>query len=667
MSHLQRSARGPSVAAVGLSALVVGVAVGLAAGYFVWGAAPQPGEEAGVAPVAPIDAQPTETAMAPLDEGLDGPVAEPIPEEPLPLDHLEEEVEIWPARHLFVSIPGTSLDAATRAYLRELKPGGVLLQADNLRDADQTKKLVEEIKAAVQLGEEISDLPLIAVEQEGGPFNRLGLDDAPSARELGQHLDVQRAYEVGLSYAEACIERGIGVVFAPVLDVYEPGGHTRLEPRSFGTDNRVVAAIGLSFADGLVAGGVIAVAKHFPGHGGTQEDSHDTLAILTKNKAGLGQVMYPFSEAVRVGVPGLIAGHIAVPSFDTEAPTRPASLSPVWLREVLRERWGYGGVILADDLAMKAITESMPVPEAAVAALAAGNDALIILERDPALIQSVCEAIAAAVESGALDREQITASMRRLDKWQARLRTPEPLVQPLPELAQRSGDPDAEGDGVEAPLQEAAMTEGFSAPGTSAAEAEATPEIEEAEEAVEAVEARPTGDGREIVHVVKEGEFLSRIATAYGVTQRQIEEWNDLTDTRILVGQRLRIVTDRPEETAEATAEEDAAETTGEADGSASEAADAAEAPTAEAAAAEPAPAPVAEAPAPTPVAAAPAPAPPVETDSYTVESGDTVFGLSRRFGLTPARLLEMNGMTSDSVLKAGQRLRVPKGAASAE
>lgn len=637
MSHLQRSARGPSVAAVGLSALVVGVAVGLAAGYFVWGAAPQPGEEAGVAPVAPIGAQPTETAMAPLDEGLDGPIAEPIPEEPLPLDHLEEEVEIWPARHLFVSIPGTSLDAATRAYLRELKPGGVLLQADNLRDADQTKKLVEEIKAAVQLGEGISDLPLIAVEQEGGPLNRLGLDDAPSARELGQHLDVQRAYEVGLSYAEACIERGIGVVFAPVLDVYEPGGHTRLEPRSFGTDNRVVAAIGLSFADGLVAGGVIAVAKHFPGHGGTQEDSHDTLAILTKNKAGLGQVMYPFSEAVRVGVPGLIAGHIAVPSFDTEAPTRPASLSPVWLREVLRERWGYGGVILADDLAMKAITESMPVPEAAVAALAAGNDALIILERDPALIQSVCEAIAAAVESGALDREQITASMRRLDKWQARLRTPEPLVQPLPELAQRSGDPDAEGDGVEA---------------------EATQET---------VEARPTGDGREIVHVVKEGEFLSRIATAYGVTQRQIEEWNDLTDTRILVGQRLRIVTDRPEETAEATAEGNAPETTGEADGSASEAADAAEAPTAEAAAAEPAPAPVAEAPAPTPVAAAPAPAPPVETDSYTVESGDTVFGLSRRFGLTPARLLEMNGMTSDSVLKAGQRLRVPKGAALAE
>lgn len=653
MSHLQRSGRGPSVAAVGLSALVVGVAVGLAAGYFVWGVAPQPGEDAGIAPVAPIDEQPMDTATAPLGEGLDGPVAEPIPEEPLPLDHLEEEVEIWPARHLFVSIPGTSLDAATRAHLRELKPGGVLLQADNLRDADQTKKLVEEIKAAVGLGEGISDLPLIAVEQEGGPFNRLGLDDAPSARELGQHLDVQRAYEVGLSYAEACIARGIGVVFAPVLDVYEPGGHTRLEPRSFGTDNRVVAAIGLSFADGLVAGGVVAAAKHFPGHGGTQEDSHDTLAILTKNKAGLGQVMYPFSEAVRVGVPGLIAGHIAVPSFDTEAPTRPASLSPVWLREVLRERWGYGGVILADDLTMKAITESAPVPEAAVAALAAGGDALIILERDPALIQSVCEAIAAAVESGALDREQITASMRRLDKWQARLRTPEPLVQPLPELAQRPADPDAEADGVDAPLQEAAMTEGFSAPETSAAEAKATPETEAA---VEAVEAPVAGDGREIVHVVKEGEFLSRIATAYGVTQRQIEEWNDLTDTRILVGQRLRIVTDRPEETTEATAEEDAAEASGEADGSEPEAADAAEAPSADAAAAEPAP-----------VAKAPAPTPPVETDSYTVESGDTVFGLSRRFGLTPARLLEMNGMTSDSVLKAGQRLRVPKGAASAE
>jgi len=650
VSHLQRSGRGPSVAAVGLSALVVGIAVGLAAGYFVWGVAPQPGEETGIAPVAPIDEQPMDTATAPLDEGLDGPVAEPIPEEPLPLDHLEEEVEIWPARHLFVSISGTSLDAATRAHLRELKPGGVLLQADNLRDADQTKKLVEEIKAAVGLGEGISDLPLIAVEQEGGPFNRLGLDDAPSARELGQHLHVQRAYEVGLSYAEACIARGIGVVFAPVLDVYEPGGHTRLEPRSFGTDNRVVAAIGLSFADGLVAGGVVAAAKHFPGHGGTQEDSHDTLAILTKNKAGLGQVMYPFSEAVRVGVPGLIAGHIAVPSFDTEAPTRPASLSPVWLREVLRERWGYGGVILADDLAMKAITESTPVPEAAVAALAAGNDALIILERDPALIQSVCEAIAAAVESGALDREQITASMRRLDKWQARLRTPEPLVQPLPELAQRPADPDAEADGVDAPLQEAAMTEGFSAPGTSAAEAEAPPESE----AVEAVtDASPVGDGREIVHVVKEGEFLSRIAAAYGVTQRQIEEWNALTDTRILVGQRLRILTERPEAAAEETPEDSAPEASGESEGSESEATDEAEAPSADAA---PDPAPVAEAPAPS-----------VETDSYTVQSGDTVFGLSRRFGLTPARLLGMNGMTSDSVLKAGQRLRVPKGAASAE
>src|SRR5690606_37270844 len=151
--------------------------------------------------------------------------------------------------------------------------------------------------------------------------------------------------------------------------IRDPDGPATFAQRTFSDDGALVAAMGIAFAESLEENGVIAVAKHYPGHGATSADSHDDSAILDHPVEQLAHIMYPFAEAVAADIPGIMAGHITVSELDDGVP---ASLSPRMLRQVLRERWGYGGVILADDLLMSAITDHYSVEEAAIRALQAG-------------------------------------------------------------------------------------------------------------------------------------------------------------------------------------------------------------------------------------------------------------------------------------------------------
>jgi len=387
------------------------------------------------ADAGPVSAEPTKSAA---DQSRAAASEEAPPEtsgeDGTDLDSLERVGGVWPARHLFLTVKGTSLTSRERAFLDEMKPGGILLLGSNCKDEAQIVSLVTAIKEAVGFGTDIADLPLVAVGQEGGDQNILNLEDAPSAADLGAARDQAAARKVGRTTAEACRSRGIGVVFAPVLDVYEPGAGLDMASRSFSRSYLEVAAMGLAFADGAMAGGAIPVAKHYPGIGSIKKNPADSLPVLDKDLAGM-VIMYPFMAAAEREIPGIMVGHVAVPVVDeADAPLRPASLSPVLVRRNIRVRWGFDGVIIADNLAVAAVTGSRSLGQSAVDALAAGCDAMVLVGSDTERIRTVCTAIEKAVLKGQLEREQLTESKRRLDAWQAWLRKPGRLKGALPRL-----------------------------------------------------------------------------------------------------------------------------------------------------------------------------------------------------------------------------------------
>lgn len=349
-------------------------------------------------------------------------VPEPSPDE---FAAAQADAAIGAASHLFIAVNGQWLAQGTREFLKELKPGGVVLREANLRSASQTLALVREIKEAYGEGLGFTAPPLIAVEREGGRLNLLGLAEAPSAAELGLTLDTDRARRLGRAYAETCVARGINVVFSPVLDVYEPETiYPSLEFRAFGADQAVVATMGLALAEGLMEGGVIPVGKHFPGHGAATYGQDGLLVVLDKDIRGLAENLFPFSEAVSHGIPGILVGHVAVPVLDKDEPTRPASLSPVLVNTILRERWGFEGVIVADEMALNAVTRERTVERSAVEALAAGCDIIVFLDPNPNRIRAVCEAITEAVRDGRLTKDSLDASKARLAGWRKRLEHP---------------------------------------------------------------------------------------------------------------------------------------------------------------------------------------------------------------------------------------------------
>ncbi len=371
--------------------------------------------------------KPAETASPPVESPpapVPAPVSSPAPE------------SIWPARHLFIAVEGAWLSEESKALLREIRPGGVLLREGNLQSPNQTLALSREIKDTVGLGrQQFSALPLIAIEQEGGERNALALTDAPSGAQIGAAKDPAAAKRYGVSYGSGSADRGISVLFAPVLDVFDSAGALPgAESRSFGAEESLVTSLGLAMADGMMEAGVIPVVKTFPGFGPAVFGPDGRSLVLNIDNRRLAENMFPFSEAVAHKAPGVLIGHVAVPKFNTEDPQRPAALSRTLVHSLFRELWKYDGVLVADDVAFNPMTASRPAERAAVEALMAGCDAILFLDPDPARIRAVCQAIEAAAASGEIAKEQLGESKRRLDAWQSWLDRPRPLGESSPQL-----------------------------------------------------------------------------------------------------------------------------------------------------------------------------------------------------------------------------------------
>lgn len=322
-------------------------------------------------------------------------------------------VEQLAGRMICVGFEGVAVPESLRELI-ERGVSAVILFARNVQAPVQVRELTREIKA-------LATRPImICIDQEGGRVQRLrgpGFSDTPSMRELGRSADPAAAQEVGTRLGQELRALGIDMNLAPVLDVDSNPANPVIGERSFGSNPKLVATLGVAFAQGLQTGGVAACGKHFPGHGDTHLDSHTHLPRLRLDLARLEQVeLPPFNAAIHAKIPAIMAAHVVFEAID---PSAPATMSAPVIRGLLRERLGFDGVVISDDLEMKAIIDHFGIEEAVTRGAAAGID-LFSICHTPDLQHRAIDALSRAVENGDLSRESLWQSNRRFDALLAR-------------------------------------------------------------------------------------------------------------------------------------------------------------------------------------------------------------------------------------------------------
>ncbi|MBB3223351.1 beta-N-acetylhexosaminidase [Pseudoduganella umbonata] len=309
------------------------------------------------------------------------------------------------AQLIMIRFPGTELDAATAAFLKENGIRAVCLFRGNMTDAAQLAKLTADLRAV--LGPEA----LIAIDQEGGAVVRSTWVPAPpAAMGLGAADDTGLAQRTGAAVARAVKALGFNWNFAPVLDLNNNPHNPVIAERSFGADPQRAAELAMAWMAGSEAEGVACCVKHFPGHGDTSVDSHRDLPTVDKPRAELEAFEFaPFRAAAPVA-PAVMTAHIVYPAIDAD---NPATMSPAILDGILRREWNYGGVIITDGMDMHAIAGRYGVGNAAVRALAAGADMVMALGT-PQTQDETLDAIARAIADGTIGRTRVDESLARL-------------------------------------------------------------------------------------------------------------------------------------------------------------------------------------------------------------------------------------------------------------
>jgi beta-N-acetylhexosaminidase len=304
---------------------------------------------------------------------------------------------------------GPAPDPDLLARIRAGRLGTVVLFSRNVEAPAQLAALVAELQAAAP-----QDRPLlVAVDQEGGRVRRLREPWAawPAAARMGASGDPVRVRAAGRAIGEELASCGIHLDLAPVLDVHTNPANPIIGDRAFGTTPEVVIQMAGAFAGGLADAGVAACGKHFPGHGDTEKDSHLELPRVSHGRARLLAVeLAPFAALAPV-LPAIMSAHIDFPALD---PALPGTLSPAILTGLLRQRLGFGGVVVSDDLEMRAVADHYPPGVIAVTALEAGAD-LLAFCRESARVE--------AAEAALRDRAAADpAFAARLDAASARIR-----------------------------------------------------------------------------------------------------------------------------------------------------------------------------------------------------------------------------------------------------
>lgn len=303
----------------------------------------------------------------------------------------------------------------TREAINEYPVGGLIYFTQNLQDPEQVRKMTGNVQ---NFSEERIGLPmLLSVDEEGGTVTRFGgnaafdYDASADMDAIGASGDTRLAYELGEKIGSFLHSLGINMDNAPDADVLSNPANTVVKDRSFGSDCSVVSEMALAELKGLEDQGVKGVLKHFPGHGATTADTHAgyayTDASLEEMKTN---ELVPFQDGIEAGVDIIMAGHISCPQVTGNE--EPASLSEKMINGVLREDMGFSGVVITDAMNMGAIAENYSPAEAAVKAVLAGVD-MILMPED---FRQAYTGVLNAVKSGKITEERIDASVYRIVK-----------------------------------------------------------------------------------------------------------------------------------------------------------------------------------------------------------------------------------------------------------
>jgi beta-N-acetylhexosaminidase len=266
--------------------------------------------------------------------------------------------------------------------------------------------------------QELARVPLwITADFEGGVgYRYLGATRLPRAMAIGATANEEMAYQAGRITAEEARAMGVEVNFYPVVDVNNNARNPIINIRSFGSDPVMVSRMARAYIRGLQSAGVMATAKHFPGHGDTSTDSHLELPVIDRDRARLDQIeLPPFRAAIEEGVGGIMSAHIALPRIAQDK--LPATLSQKLLTELLRDELKFRGVIFTDAMNMRGIVAHYPEGEASVRAIKAGADVLLY----PPSVDKAFTAIKQAILSGQISQSRLDESVRRILSAKAQL------------------------------------------------------------------------------------------------------------------------------------------------------------------------------------------------------------------------------------------------------
>ena len=326
----------------------------------------------------------------------------------------------------FIGIPGPQVDEQTRELLDEISPGGVCLFSRNIREAAQTRQLLDDSRNL------LSVTPFLSIDQEGGLVDRLRriMTPMPAASKLRNSEDASRIARI---IAESLRILGCNMDFAPVVDVVDEERakySNGLFSRAFGNSKDDVLMLGGSFLSTLQQNGIIGCLKHFPGLGASNVDSHEQLPHVNISEDELLSTdLFPYRELLKTGdTKAVMVAHAAFTKVNLQETGQngkllPSSLSKNFITNLLRGELGFDGLVITDDLEMGAIVKNYGIGEACKMAILAGVDMLAICA-EPVSIREGYNAVLAAVESGEIAEGLIDVSFARIAKLKNEISEP---------------------------------------------------------------------------------------------------------------------------------------------------------------------------------------------------------------------------------------------------
>ena len=343
---------------------------------------------------------------------------------------LEQQI----GQFLFIGLPGTELDAETRALVEEIQPGGVIIFGRNVAGAEQLRSLLDGVREIVRVS------PLVGIDQEGGLVDRLRriFTPMPAARTIRQHGDLAAARTLGRITGEVLRMLGFNINFAPVMSIMTEDRDllsNGLYSRSFGRSPGEVLGYTTVYMRGLQGTGLLGCLKHFPGIGAGEVDSHEEMPVVRLSHDDLiAQDLAPYIELFQRRddrVRCVMVSHGGFPNIDireevTGGLLEPASLNYNIVTKLLREELGYKHLVVTDDLEMGAISRHCEIEDAAVRAMMAGEDMLLICA-SPDKIRRGYQGLLAAAKNGMVSELRIKQSLERIARTKTIMEPPLPL------------------------------------------------------------------------------------------------------------------------------------------------------------------------------------------------------------------------------------------------